>query len=142
MTRITFLHGAGNRLQAAGTWLGQVAREGRRVLVYAPLERDLEHLDRLLWTQSATGFVPHCLDGTALATETPFVLAGTIEQPGSCEFLLNLSDGIPPGFSSFEQLVEIVGSADSDRIAGRERYRFYRERGYPLDARDISGDAA
>lgn len=142
MTRITFLHGAGNRLQAAVAWLGQAARDGRRVLVFTPSEREMEQLDRLLWTQPATGFTPHCKAGTALAAETPVVLAGSIERPIDCEFLLNLSEGIPPGFGSFEHLVEIVGTAESDRIAGRERYRFYRERGYPLEARDISGDAA
>lgn len=141
MTRITFLHGAGNRLSAACAWLAQAEREGHRVLVYAPAEQDLNQLDRQLWAQSATSFTPHCLEGAALASETPIVLAATIAHPGHREFLLNLSDSIPPGFSSFEQLVEIVGTAESDRIAGRERYRFYRERGYPLDARDISGDA-
>ncbi len=141
MTRITFLHGASDRLQAAASWLGQAAREGRRSLVFAPADRDLEQLDRLLWTQPATGFTPHCRAGAAVAAETPVVLASTVERPVDCECLLNLSDGIPPGFSSFEHLVEIVGMAEAERAAGRERYRFYRERGYPLEARDVSGDA-
>lgn len=142
MTRITFLHGAGDRLQAASAWLGEAAREGRRVLVFAPADRDIEQLDRLLWSQPATGFIPHCKADAALAAETPVLLASSIESPMHCEFLVNLSAAIPPGFSSFENLIEIIGTAEADRIAGRERYRFYRERGYPLEARDISGDAA
>lgn len=142
MTRITFLHGASDRLQAAIAWLGTAAREGRRGVVFAPSDRDLAQLDHLLWTQPATGFTPHCKSDSALAAETPVVLASSIEQPMHSEFLVNLSEGIPPGFSSFEHLVEIIGTAEADRIAGRERYRFYRERGYPLEAMDISGDAA
>ena len=34
----------------------------------------------------------------------------------------------------FSQSVE-----DEDRLPGRERFRFYRERGYPLQNSDISG---
>jgi DNA polymerase-3 subunit chi len=120
----------------------RLARDGQRVLVYAPVEADLERLDRLLWAQPSTGFTPHCNDGSVLAAETPIVLASRLDKPIHDGCLVNLSDEIPSGFGSFDHLVEIVGSADSDRIAGRERYRFYRERGYPLDARDISGDAA
>ncbi|HTJ95450.1 MAG TPA: DNA polymerase III subunit chi, partial [Pararobbsia sp.] len=38
----------------------------------------------------------------------------------------------PPGFASFERLLEIVGNEADELQAGRERYRFYRDRGYPL----------
>jgi DNA polymerase-3 subunit chi len=141
MTRVSFLHGADDRLQAAVAWLGQAAREGRRVLVYAPQESELEHLDRLLWALPATGFTPHCKHGAALATETPVVLTGSLEQPVHDECLLNLSAEVPPAFSRFEHLVEIVSTSDADKVAGRERFRFYRERGYPLEAKDISGEA-
>ena len=140
MTRVMFLHGAGDRLQAAAVWLGQAAREGRRVLVYAPREQDLTQLDRLLWTLPATGFTPHCDDAAPLAVETPVVLTRSLERTLHDECLVNLSDEVPPAFSRFEQLVEIVSMADSDRIPGRERFRFYRERGYPLEARDISAE--
>ncbi len=141
MTRVSFLHGAGNRLHAAVDWLGQAVREGRRVLVYAPREHDLDLLDRLLWSHPPTGFIPHCREGAALAPETPVVLTGSLDRPIHDECLVNLSDEVPPAFSSFEQLVEIISTANADRVAGRERFRFYRDRGYALDARDISGEA-
>ena len=41
----------------------------------------------------------------------------------------------PPFFSRFERLAEIVGVDDA--AAGRERYKFYRERGYELRAHDM-----
>jgi DNA polymerase-3 subunit chi len=73
-----------------------------------------------------------------LAQETPIVLASGLENLVSDECLLNLSDEIPPGFSRFQSLVEIVSVDDQDRLPGRERFRFYRERGYPLRNDDIS----
>lgn len=37
------------------------------------------------------------------------------------------------------ELIEIVSVEDTDRLPGRERFRYYRERGYPLETSDISG---
>ncbi|MCM2308277.1 MAG: DNA polymerase III subunit chi [Sulfuritalea sp.] len=139
MTRITFLHGARDRLQAVAAWLERASGEGRRVLVYVPAGDRRDHLDRLLWTQPATGFTPHCRAENDLAAETPIVFASELDHPLHDECLLNLSDEVPSGFSRFEELIEIVSIEDADRLPGRERFRFYRERGYPLDNRDISG---
>lgn len=139
MTRITFLHGASDRFQAAAAWVAHVSAAGTRVLVYAPFERQGEAFSRLLWAQPATGFTPHCHASSLLAKETPVVIAGNLDQPIHDECLLNLSDDIPPGFSRFQHFTEIVSIADSDRLPGRDRFRFYRDRGYPLENRDITG---
>jgi len=139
MTQITFLHGARDRLQAIAAWLAHASSEGMPVLVYAPAGERSEQLDRLLWTLPPTGFTPHCRSDDELAAETPIIIASGLDNPPHDGCLLNLSDEIPPGFSRFQQLTEIIGVADDDRLSGRERFRFYRERGYPLDTRDISG---
>lgn len=140
MTKITFLHGARDRIQAASAWIASTSSKGMRILVFAPLEKQREMLDRLLWTRTATGFTPHCNAGSPLSNETPVIIAASLDQLPHGECLLNLSDDIPPGFGRFQHLTEIVSSADSDRLPGRERFRFYRERGYPLESRDIAGD--
>ena len=139
MTQITFLHGARDRLLAIAAWLAHASSEARRVLVYVPAGERSEQLDRLLWTHPPTGFTPHCRADDNLAAETPIVLASELDSPLHDGCLLNLSNEIPPGFSRFQQLVEIISIEDGDRLPGRERFRFYRERGYPLEARDISG---
>ena len=139
MTKVTFLHGAHDRLQAVAAWLERASGEGRRVLVYVPAGDRRDHLDRLLWTQPATGFTPHCRAENDLAAETPIVFASGLDNPLHDECLLNLSDEVPSGFSRFEELIEIVSIEDADRLPGRERFRFYRERGYPLENCDISG---
>jgi len=138
MTQITFLHGAQDRLRAIAAWLGNANSEGTRVLVYAPTGERSEQLDRLLWIHPATGFTPHCRAGDQLAAVTPILIASELDNPPHDGCLLNLSDEVPPGFSRFQQLIEIISVEDGDRLPGRERFRFYRERGYPLDARDIS----
>lgn len=139
MTNISFLHGAHDRLQAVAAWLTKLGAEAGPVLVYVPDVERSKRLDALLWTHPATGFTPHCRTDDKLAAETPILLASGLDNPPHDGCLLNLSDEIPPGFSRFRQLIEIVSAEDRDKLPGRERFRFYRERGYPLDARDISG---
>lgn len=138
MTQVRFLHGVGDRLQAAAAWLAIAAAEGRPVLVFVPHTGRAEQLDRLLWTQPATGFIAHCRADDPLAGETSIVLANSLEKAAHDGCLLNLGDEIPPGFSRFHELVEIISIDEEDRLQGRERFRYYRERGYPLDARDVS----
>ncbi|RDJ93817.1 DNA polymerase III subunit chi, partial [Lacticaseibacillus rhamnosus] len=45
-------------------------------------------------------------------------------------------------FSRFQRLVEIVGTDASDRQAARERYRFYRDRGYEIRTHQLGEPAA
>lgn len=139
MTRVQFLHGAADRLAAVAEWLRRSQAERRPVLVYAPQTDVADQLDRLLWTQPAIGFVPHCRASSPLAAETPILLADQLEQLPQDHCLLNLSNEIPPGFSRFEELVEIVSTDDGDRLPARDRFKHYRERGYALESRDISG---
>lgn len=142
MTRVSFFHGASDRLQAIASWLGQTCRAGQRIVVYVPAADDRDRLDRLLWTHTATGFIPHCPANSELAEETPVILATGLDRTPHDQCLVNLSNEIPSGFGRFKHLVEIVSTADSDRLPGRDRFRFYRERGYPLEARDIAGELA
>lgn len=54
-------------------------------------------------------------------------------EPGNeREVLLNLADEVPHFFSSFESTLEIICAGDASSEMGRERYRYYQSRGYPL----------
>jgi DNA polymerase-3 subunit chi len=138
VTRIQFFHGAQDRLKAAAQWIKSRYEAQLPVWVYSDNESDLDQLDRLLWTQVATGFIPHCRSGDKLQPLTPVVLSNSMEATSQDQCLLNLANDIPPGFSRFDELVEIVSTDDDDRLPGRERFRFYRERGYDLRNIDIS----
>lgn len=143
MTRISFLHGAPDRIQSAAHWL-QRTWAGRQaaqchILVYVPDAEQATRLDRMLWTQPALSFVPHCRTDSPLAGETPILLTNRLDEPAQESCLLNLSNELPPTFSRFEHLVEIISIDDADRLPARERFKFYRDRGYAIENRDISG---
>ncbi|MFN4148719.1 MAG: DNA polymerase III subunit chi [Rhodocyclaceae bacterium] len=146
MTRIFFLHGAADRVQAAAQWLQRAWQEragapGRSlaVFVYAPEHEAAERLDRMLWTQPALSFIPHCRGDSPLAAETPILIADRLDDPPFDTCLLNLSNELPATFSRFEVLIEVVSRDDAVRLPARERFKFYRDRGYAIENHDISG---
>lgn len=139
MTHVEFLHGAPDRIQAAAQWLQQAWARRQAVLVYVPDAEAATRLDRVLWTQPQLSFLPHCRADAPLAAETPILLTDHLDAPAQENCLLNLSNELPPTFSRFEQVIEIVSTDDTDKLPARERFKFYRERGYPLESRDISG---
>ncbi len=141
MTSIDFYFNAEDRLQVACRLAGKALSQKKRVLVYAP-EPDLaSRIDRMLWTWPAIGFVPHCPAHDPLAADTPVLIGAGEETPPGCGVLLNLSAGRPPHFERFDRLLEVVGSGEVERNAGRERYRFYLDRGYKITNHDLAKSA-
>jgi DNA polymerase-3 subunit chi len=138
MTGIDFYFNAEDRLQVACRLAGKALAQGRQLLVYAPEGDTASRLDKLLWTWPATGFVPHCALHDPLAADTPVLIAAGAETPKRCDVLLNLSAACPPHFERFERLLELVGADEAERAAGRERYRYYRSRGYAIANHDLA----
>ena len=138
MTAIDFYFNAGDKLQVACRLAGKAMAQGTRLLVYAPDAETAQRIDRMLWTWPAIGFVPHCAAHDALAAETPVLISSGTEVPEGCAVLLNLAAECPPHFERFERLLEIISAQPEDRQAGRARYRFYRDRGYPIGDHDLA----
>ncbi len=142
MTRINFYHDAPDRHLAACKIVAKAVQQKLRVLIYAPDAKVLQHVDTLLWTWQSTGFIPHCMADAPLAAQTPVLLSTDCSAEAHDDVLVNLDDACPPGFAQFQRLVEIIGTDEAGRNAGRERFRFYRDRGYEIQAHRIGGERA
>jgi len=138
MTRIDFYFDAEDKLQVACRLSAKAAQQRMRVLIYAPDAAEAQRIDKMLWTWQATGFLPHCMTNSPLAGQTPVLITHDPEDTPHDEVLLNLHSAWPPAFSRFRRLVEIVGRDAEDREAARERFRFYRDRGYEIAKHDLS----
>ena len=139
MTTIDFYTHVDDRVALAARLAAKALAQRSRVRVLTPDEAMTSALDRLLWTQPATGFLPHCRLSSPLAGETPIIVDHVLEHEGPADVLINLCDVPPPFFSRFDRLAEIVPADEARAAAGRERYRFYRERGYELRAHNLAG---
>jgi len=142
VTSIDFYFNAEDKLQVACRLAGKALAQKKRLLIYAPEPETAQRLDRMLWTWPPTGFVPHCQVHDPEAAQTPVLIATDSEAPQACEVLLNLSPETPPHFERFERLLEIVARDDEERKAARARYRWYRDRGYPIGDHDLAREAA
>lgn len=137
MTEITFYTFADNPLDVARRVATKALGQGRQVMIYAPDAAVADAIDRLLWTTPALGFVPHCRDSDALASETPILIGTDADVLRQADVMINLHHEQPPAFARFERLIEIVGQDESGREQGRARYRFYQTRGYALKTHDL-----
>ena len=137
MTRIDFYHYADDKLRFACRLAAKAFDQSSRVVVYTPDAKVLGEFDRALWTFQSTRFVPHCRADSGLASETPVILSASGEGLPHHDVLLNLADEWPPFFASFERLLEIVARDEEDKSRARERYAFYRKRGYDIQVNVI-----
>lgn len=138
MTRIDFYTDADDRLRVACRLAAKAVAQNLRVLVYVRDGNVAAAIDRLLWTTPAIAFVPHVMAEHRLAGETPVVIARGDAQAAHDDVLVNLDREWPPSFARFQRLVEIVSRDEEDKHAARERYRFYRDRGYEIRTHSLS----
>ena len=138
MTQIDFYTHVSDRLRTACVLSSKAFARGLKVTVFCADAGTAQRFDRMLWTTPAIGFVPHCAPDDPLAAMTPVIVDYHGENLLNDDVLLNLHPERPAFFSRFQRLVEIVGLDDADRAQARERFRFYRDRGYEIRTHDLS----
>jgi DNA polymerase-3 subunit chi len=141
MTQIDFYTNVTDKLHTACRIVAKAYSLGHKMLVYCPDAEIAQRVDRLLWATPATGFIPHCAPANALAKLTPVIVDHRGDEPLHDQLLLNLRAEWPPYFGRFERLVEIVSIDAEDRQSARDRYKFYRDRGYEIRTHDLGGSA-
>ena len=120
--------------------LAETAYErGHRVYIHAPDSAGAARMDDLLWSFRAGSFIPHALASPEPDPDVPVHIGHDGEPADHEDVLINLAEEIPRFFSRFARVAEVIVGDESGRRQGRERFRFYRERGYPLESHDING---
>ena len=138
MTQIDFYTHVDDKLKTACQLAGKAFTHGLKVTVFCTDTDAAQRFDRMLWMTPSIGFVPHCAPDDPLAAETPVIVDCRGESLLNDEVLLNLRAEWPPFFSRFQRLIEIVSLDERDRAQARERFRFYRDRGYEIRTHDLS----
>ena len=113
--------------------------QNNSVYIHTMDELHSTSFDDLLWTFSETSFIPHQLATPQNSEKT--VLIGHATTTGLAhhhDVLINLHHQAPSFFSQFERVAEIISNDETSKVKGRERYQFYRDRGYALETHKIS----
>src|SRR3972149_12018015 len=132
MTKVDFYTGSKDKLRTACQLSHKAMQNGVRVILSTPDAVTNHALDKLLWHYPATAFIPHCNSEQEEAEQMPVVLNHGSEKFPHHDLLISLHIECMPFFSRFERVIEIIGIDAEDRRFGRERYKFYRDRGYEL----------
>lgn len=91
--RVDFYQLAGTPLEEVVARLAErVLADGQRLLIVAAEEALLARLDRLLWDQGPTSFLPHGIAGTGEDAHQPILLSTTPDAPNLARNML-IADG-------------------------------------------------
>lgn len=140
MTRIDFYRYAEDKLAFACRLATKAYEKPNHLVVYSSDRQRLNRFDQRLWEFQPTKFVPHCFVESPLAAETPILLATAGDALPHHDVLLNLDDEWPPFFATFDRVLEIVSTDESDKERARARYVFYNKRGYDIQVHDVEPD--
>lgn len=138
MTRIDFYTEAQDKLDLVCKLAAKTVQAKSRMLILVPDGEQRSRLDKMLWMQPPISFVPHCPASAPIAGQTPVLLSGSVEGAALDEILLNLADDWPQTFARFQRLIEVVSRDEADKTLARERYRFYRDRGYQISTHNMA----
>ena len=138
MTAIEFYTGISDPIAATHRLALKVYASGRRLRIATPDQATTALLDRALWEKPEDSFVPHCTLGSPLRDATPIVIDHANDHDGAADVLISLCERPPKYFARFERMFEVVGVDATLATAGRERWAFYKSRGYPLKHTDLS----
>ena len=127
----------GNRYLLACRLTGKIYHQGRRIFINTQSQEEARHMDRLLWTFRQGSFIPHAPLDKANPSMTPVVVGYTADAGEENDVLINLALQVPSFFSRFKRVAEVIDHESVIKSAGRQRFKFYRDRGYPLNTHNI-----
>ncbi len=144
MTRVDFYILEDNAADARQHFACRLAekawQQGNKVYIHTGDPTLSSRLDDMLWSFSQGSFVPHGLDNDPAADEADIHIGHSDEPRHHDEVLINLGNEVPLFFSRFKRVAEVIDPDETSRKYGRDRFRFYRERGYSLESHTIKTD--
>lgn len=138
MTRVDFYFNVPDKLEKTISLARAAFAKKRKVHISVADAEIASRLEQLLWTEPSTGFFPNCQADHVLAIQTPLIIDWRETHWPHDDILINLKVQQPMAFTRFKHLVEIVGMAETEKHEARQRYKFYRDRGYEIRNIDVA----
>lgn len=142
MTDVDFYTLAQQTLQERFLFAARLAEKsvnaGHEVLLLVDNQEQAKILDELLWSYRADAFIPHCLLDEANKNPSCSVHISINHEIGHHhDVLICLTSQLPPTFSRFKRLLEVVIQEDQVLHYTRKHYKFLKDRGFPIKHHDM-----
>ena len=109
---------------------------GQEVYIHNAQKDDCLALDELMWAYPEHQFLPHALIEDNKQENAPVKIGWQEPLSDQDQVLINLSREVPKFFGRFERVAEII--VRDIRDEGRDRYKYYRDCGYPLHHHELN----
>lgn len=123
------------RLDVATRLTEKAFQQGHQVYIHAASEAQATLLSKKLWHLRPSSFLPHTLQPDS--TDEDIAIGWGQEPAIHSGLLINLQYSVPPFFSRFERVAEVVTQDPDSLDALRASWQYYRQRGYQLDKHDL-----
>lgn len=144
MTQVVFHFNVADKLAYSCRLLRKAYRSGAKAVVLAEADL-LAQLDAMLWTFSATEFIPHCRwQANALTrAASPVLLVSDLAHVEAAlladkQVLVNLGLQAPPDLRRFARVMDVVTRDPQDRAAARQRWKYVESLGLTPQGHDLT----
>ena len=144
MTRVDFYVLAQDSLQQRDLFACRLIEKayklGNHIYIHSEQIEQAKAFDQLLWSWKKSSFIPHQLETTNQAEHDDIQIGwgkGNESAANHNGLLINLAPTVPEFFSRFDRVAEIVVKHKAITKASRANYRFYKDRGYPLETHHL-----
>ena len=125
------------RFKLACRIIEKAYRLGHRIYVRTSDPDHTNKLDDLLWTFSQNSFIPHQLSSESNSIDSPVVIGENLLATDDTDVVISVADDPVSNFTAYPRIVDIVGCKDEEKASGRDRFRYYRERGVEPNTHQI-----
>ena len=130
MTKIDFHSNVSDKINYTCRLIRKARAADCRIIVFDTDRTQLDLLNEALWTFSESDFLPHVMLNDPLMEQTPIILTADDQANfPHYQLLINLTQHVPGDFLRFERLIEVISNDTQDTLAGRDRFRQYKQQG-------------
>ena len=108
-------------------------QRNRSSLVYLEDKTAANNFSQMLWSNDKHSFLPHQINKSE--TINPICISHNATLMD--DILINGTNKAIKYFSRYQKFYELVGLDELEKIAARERFLFYKECGYKIEAADM-----
>lgn len=112
-------------------------QQKHKVYLQASSQTESQQLDQLLWTYRDDSFIPHGIYNHGQEPFPPVQIGHDLTPDDHRDILINLSDDVPNFYQQFSRILEIISNDPTQQAKARDRYRFYREKGFEIKTHKI-----
>ncbi len=143
LTRISFYilksNSPNERMVFICRLVDKIYNKGHQILLHTEDNQQANMIDDMLWTWRQGSFIPHEIYNGEEISDCPVIINHYPECTTSInDILINMTDSVPEFLGRFERVSEIVDQNETATKMARQRYRLYKEKGYPLESHDIT----